>query len=221
MDNAFERALPTVNVNNGSYTFTESSLFKIILIIIIVAVLGFNIFFFLNEITEFLADIFRPIFKFFAELFGFTLSETSKVTVKNTAKGTKTGVDLASGALLSGIKATEDTSSSLFEQKERYNNDDNEENNYVIDRKRDVAGDKMKESKQQMQYVQNNTNKSMYTEDIDGNPFNNSKKNTHGWCFVGEDRQQRTCVKVENANQCMSGDIFPTLDVCVNPNLRS
>jgi len=42
-----------------------------------------------------------------------------------------------------------------------------------------------------------------------------------GWCFIGEDRGVRSCAKVGNNDTCMSGDIFPTRDVCVNPKLRA
>ena len=42
-----------------------------------------------------------------------------------------------------------------------------------------------------------------------------------GWCFIGEDREFRSCAKVGINDTCMSGDIFPTKDVCVNPNLRA
>jgi len=42
-----------------------------------------------------------------------------------------------------------------------------------------------------------------------------------GWCLIGEDRGFRSCAQVENADQCMSGDIFPTNEICVNPTLRS
>jgi len=41
-----------------------------------------------------------------------------------------------------------------------------------------------------------------------------------GWCLIGEDRGFRSCAQVENADQCMSGDIFPTNEICVNPSLR-
>jgi hypothetical protein len=41
-----------------------------------------------------------------------------------------------------------------------------------------------------------------------------------GWCFIGEDRGFRSCEYVGVNDQCMSGDIFPTKDVCMNPNLR-
>ena len=41
-----------------------------------------------------------------------------------------------------------------------------------------------------------------------------------GFCYVGEDRDFRTCIEVNQSDKCMSGDIFPTHAVCVNPNLR-
>ena len=44
-----------------------------------------------------------------------------------------------------------------------------------------------------------------------------------GWCLVGEARGTgtRTCAPVGVNDVCMSGDIFPTQDVCVNPSLRA
>ena len=42
-----------------------------------------------------------------------------------------------------------------------------------------------------------------------------------GYCYIGEDRGFRSCVRVGNTDKCMSGDIFPREDVCINPNLRT
>jgi hypothetical protein len=41
-----------------------------------------------------------------------------------------------------------------------------------------------------------------------------------GLCFIGEDRGNRACIEVSESDKCMSGNIFPSMDVCVNPNLR-
>ena len=41
-----------------------------------------------------------------------------------------------------------------------------------------------------------------------------------GYCFVGEDRGHRTCAELSANQQCMSGNIFPSMDMCVNPQLR-
>jgi len=42
-----------------------------------------------------------------------------------------------------------------------------------------------------------------------------------GWCFIGEDRGFRSCAKVGVNDKCMSGDIFPSHEICVNPTLRA
>ena len=41
-----------------------------------------------------------------------------------------------------------------------------------------------------------------------------------GYCYIGEERGYRTCAPVGVNDVCMSGDVFPTNDVCINPNLR-
>lgn len=41
-----------------------------------------------------------------------------------------------------------------------------------------------------------------------------------GWCYIGEDRGYRSCAQVDANDKCMSGDIFPTKELCINPNLR-
>ena len=42
-----------------------------------------------------------------------------------------------------------------------------------------------------------------------------------GFCYVGEGEGSRHCVSVTEKDVCMSGDVFPTMDVCINPKLRT
>jgi hypothetical protein len=44
--------------------------------------------------------------------------------------------------------------------------------------------------------------------------------NKAGYCYIGEDRGFRSCIKIKNGDKCMSGDIFSTEAICINPNLR-
>jgi hypothetical protein len=41
-----------------------------------------------------------------------------------------------------------------------------------------------------------------------------------GWCYIGEDRGFRSCAYVKESDKCISGQIFPSKEICVNPNLR-
>ena len=42
-----------------------------------------------------------------------------------------------------------------------------------------------------------------------------------GWCFIGEEQGVRSCSNVGVNDVCMSGDVFPSQEICVNPNLRA
>ena len=50
---------------------------------------------------------------------------------------------------------------------------------------------------------------------------NTSTKGTAGYCYVGSDNGIRACARVGKDNVCMSGEIFPTREVCMNPKLRA
>ena len=54
----------------------------------------------------------------------------------------------------------------------------------------------------------------------DANSNIQNQKIKSGYCYIGEDRGYRSCVKVTEKQECMSGDIFPTNDICINPTLR-
>jgi len=42
----------------------------------------------------------------------------------------------------------------------------------------------------------------------------------NGFCYIGYDQNQRECTNVYEGDICMSGQIFPTMEVCLNPHLR-
>lgn len=45
--------------------------------------------------------------------------------------------------------------------------------------------------------------------------------NKAGYCYIGEDRGFRSCIKIDEGDNCMSGNIFPSEALCINPNLRT
>ena len=42
-----------------------------------------------------------------------------------------------------------------------------------------------------------------------------------GYCYIGEDKGYRACTYVGKRDTCMSGDIFPSMEICINSNLRA
>jgi hypothetical protein len=45
-------------------------------------------------------------------------------------------------------------------------------------------------------------------------------KSKSGFCYIGENSGARSCIEVGEGDVCMSGDIFPSQEICINPNLR-
>jgi hypothetical protein len=74
--------------------------------------------------------------------------------------------------------------------------------------------ERQKSIQQALEYAQKNQQKPP-AEDPNRIPGPKS-----GYCYVGEDRGFRSCIEVGESTKCMSGEIFPTMEVCVNPRLR-
>ena len=113
-----------------------------------------------------------------------------KVT-NNAADGAKMGIDITSGTVNRGVNIMKDTID--------YNESklSNSINNYN-------SGKPIKRPSPD-----------------DGIGSSIQKKNSKGgWCYIGTDRSYRSCIKVKDSDVCMSGDIFPTKEICINPNLR-
>ena len=54
-------------------------------------------------------------------------------------------------------------------------------------------------------------------------PFYNRKnkeKEHPGYCFIGDSDNTRHCVELEKDDNCVSGQIYKTKEICVNPDLR-
>ena len=56
-------------------------------------------------------------------------------------------------------------------------------------------------------------------EDVSDSDIQMPKKS--GYCYIGEDRGHRSCVRVGKGDVCMSGDIFPSIEICINPSFRA
>jgi hypothetical protein len=49
---------------------------------------------------------------------------------------------------------------------------------------------------------------------------NEQKVKKDGYCYIGFENGQRECAEVYGGDVCMSGEIFTTLEKCMNPQLR-
>jgi len=186
MPKATSATVTTSNIDGWSTMY----ILKIILIIIILALLGFNIFAYMARGTD--------IFSNFIKHHGTYIPQGIKNIMGITEKGTKLGLDVAADTI-DDAKNIMEKSTGIHEKTWRARDKNLEQSinkgnmsglNKFPDHEPDATDSQIQES---------------------------GKK---GWCYVGTDRTFRSCIKVNESEKCMSGKIFPTKDICINPSLR-
>ena len=184
--------------------FSKINFTTIILIVIALGILGFNIFSYLSDATETTSGILKPIINSIYKFFGYAVTDTAKTTIQVGAKGAKLGVDVAAGTATSAI----DTTQALA-----LDDDMPEPTETPMPEDEDIDENvqKKKETKKNVVVVSDDS-QSVFQK------TNGSKKT--GWCFIGEDKGVRSCINVQKGDKCMSNEIFPSRELCMNPGLR-
>ena len=180
---------------------TSSLLIRALLIIILLALIGFNVFTYLGDITQWLGDTFGAPFRSVARFFGYTATDTVKTTVDVTAKGAKSALDIAAGAATSGIDVLQKT----------IGGEGNKVNNQINLKKTNA---------QELSLENALSHAKKEPPQPDDATSRTQRTGKSGYCYIGEDRGFRSCIQVGEQDTCMSGDIFPTHAVCINPRLR-
>jgi len=158
---------------------TWASFTKYLLIIIILSILGINVFYYLARGTEVVAGATKSV----------AGSATGVVSdaVSLSAKGAETAVDIAAGATKDAVKVTGGVLTSGLH-----------DIGNVLD-------------------VHVNDGKA---PDADDSSSSVQKPRKSGYCYIGSEKGFRSCLYVGKQDTCMSGEIFPTKDICINPKLR-
>jgi len=193
------------NVDGNSFidTIRNLSIIQWLLIIIILAFLGINIFVYLAKGTQDITSFFKPIVDRIAALFSGVTSQIVDVS----AEGAKGVVNTTAAVADKGLTSVQDITSS--------SNISSTSVQSTI-----PQPDIMKSNT--LNRALNNPNQGLNdyeADDSSSNIQNGAPK--AGWCFIGEDRGFRSCAKVGVNDTCMSGNIFPSHEICVNPSLRA
>jgi len=218
-------SLSSTSSNNGFL----SSLFSVsittwIIIILVLMVLGFNIFVYLAKGNQEITDFFAPII---SKILGVFTMVTGQL-VNTTATGGKAVVNTTADAIDSGLtgiqKETEEVTEIASE-------------NAMQGKKADstVGGTSLPNAIPKADVMQNNTlNKALNNSNVkqnigqshdyladDASSSIQKSQSKGGYCYIGDDRGHRSCMRVNEDDTCMSGEIFPTSEICINPSLRA
>lgn len=235
-------AMTNINsTNNEPKVDNKKSIFFWIFIIIVLTFLGFNIFKYLAQGTDIITSLLSPIVYVVTMVTG----DTAKTTLQNTSQGAQTIASESSNFLQMLLKlitdmfnnsvkfiANSSTSaidylqSTIKQDKITVNTskdtktkeDENEEENEDEDEDSILKNERKIE--QRIQDVSDSVKKLIVNkEDKLPQPSSTDSQN-HGFCYVGRENNIRHCAKVSSKSKCMSGDIFPTMDLCINPRIR-
>lgn len=199
--------ISSFSTDNNSSGFFESlksiNMTTWLVIILILAFLGFNIFVYLAKGTQDITNFLAPLTE---KIFGSSLSVAGQ-TIDVAAEGAKAVVSGTAGAVNTGLSAVQEitpnnATSSIKSQPIQTQNVGKPSNSSL-----DKALNNSQE--QNTDYQAAEATSSVHSA------------GKSGWCFVGEDRGFRSCALVNDDDKCMSGDIFPSQELCINPNLRA
>jgi len=201
-------------------SFKNISFTTWIIIILVLAFLGLNIFVYLAKGTQTIVDTLNPLvgalFKTTAVVTGETVdiaADGAKVVVG----GTKTIVNKTADAIDTGLTAIQDITPNVESR-------DITPNVAVSSIKGQPQSDIYSQGDQSSLNKALNTNKMRQSSENDYQAYEASssvhRAGKPGWCLIGEDRGFRSCASVGVDDICMSGDIFPSHEMCMNPSLR-
>lgn len=239
-------ATPTESVTSSGTSsivnfFTSISWQTWIIIILILALIGINVFAYLAKGTQATASIFEQIFGPILKLFGYTTIETTKQTIQTSATGTNAGVNIVADTSVNALNnveqqvqngtsnipiSTSGTSIGLSTANTNSINTNIPQGQLASTSQKGVSLKQQEAAEGAVeQYKQDALEKALSNAAQTGGevqPYDTTiTTGKAGWCFIGDDLGVRTCAQVGVNDVCMSGDVFPSQEICMNPNLRA
>jgi hypothetical protein len=183
-------------------TFDGKTVMIVVLVLIlIISFLGINILNIAGDAFQRISDaIFPPIINLLA-FFGYTTGSVVNKTAEVVGDTAKTGVDIAQGTVYDVGNLIKDASTGV-DSRSKVNLDNAINNSYRIspvDLSRPPREPEPARAENPIQ-----------------KPISSGKTN---WCLVGEYKEKRGCIELDEHDKCLSGQVFPSQKMCLNPTM--
>lgn len=209
---------PSSPTNNTSINIGIDSKTIIILLLfffLLISVLGINILHILGNFLQSLADFFGPVLNQFLNALGYSAGTALDKVSDVTADAAKVGIDIADGALnnIGGLlKGTSPVS-------------DDENTTPPVDispppptpptpTPPPTPPTPTPTPPPQTPIEPPKEPSPDRSENKIQKPITSDKWN---WCLVGEYQNKRGCIEITDTDKCMSGQVFPSQTMCLNP----
>jgi len=193
-----------------------------LIIFLILALLGINIFAYLAKGTQEVTSIFEQLFAPILQFFGYTTLETTKQTIENTATGATAGVNVVANTGVDTINQVEQ----IGQTSNQSLSSSSPTGQLAVSSQptTSIQSDLLREKEEANveQYQQDSLEKALSNAAQTAGQVQpmEASSGKAGWCYIGDDLGVRTCSQVGINDTCLSGDIFPSQEICMNPNLR-
>jgi hypothetical protein len=205
MNRSFENTLTPVKEENTMNEFSNDLFsgknFIILLLtgLLILSFLGINLLMILGNWMQVVISIFGPLVTQILSVLGYTTGTVLDKTEDVATTVAKAGVDIAGGTVQSVADLLKQASSGNVDPKARA----------ALDQSLSSNGNK--QPNKLFNYKEPDADSS---EAPIQKPITSDKMT---WCLVGEYEGKRGCVEVDDANKCLSGQVFPSQQMCLNP----
>lgn len=197
--------------NNSDDSWFSLTPFNIIMLIIVLAFLGFNLFKYLGLATEESVNIFSPLLK----ALGISTLDTTQNLVNVTSDGAKHAVDITKGIATDAINVVKPGADSDFPSNDTIGN--MEEERDKVKNAPAVTNTLLDNAIHQQRQTSRNE---WEADSSTSNTQTSMGANKSGYCYIGSDKGIRSCIKVNEMNECLSGKVFNSMEICQNPGLR-
>ena len=199
--------------------FLNNFVIIILVILVIFPAIGMMIMTFLGNTYKEITEITNPIISNFLKTFGYSAGSVINTSADVAGDAAKIGVDILEGSihnvgnLVQGKTGDYPTDKTFFNNNQNLNSLD-----ATIEKKVDSAISK------KLGNTISSSNRYRNPADVQPDHSDNKIQNPIssgkiGWCLTGEYQNKRGCVSVSESDQCLSGQIFPSKELCLNPTM--
>jgi len=186
--------------NSTSDLFSNKNIVIILLVVLLIlSILGINILTLLGSVLEWLTNLFGPVIISILSFFGYTTGSVIVKTSDIVGDVSKGGIDLATGAVDDIGNLLKNASESTVDNKFKSS----------LDTALNTSPSNLPSSPPKEPEPTPASNPVQ-------NPISASKTS---WCLVGEYQEKRGCIEISESDKCLSGQIYPNRELCLNPTL--
>lgn len=188
---------PSIESTSSNIFSNNNIIISILVFLLVLSFLGINLLTIVGNFLQTISNIFAPFFLYILSFLGYS---TGTILNKTT--------DVVSNTAISGIQITDSAIKNV--------------------------GNLLKESSQGIidPNAKNALDNAINTQSSSFNPPNPPRptpaenpiqkpisSNKTSWCLVGEYKEKRGCIEINEGDKCLSGQIFPNEKLCLNPTL--